>query len=389
MIAFNQKKICLGNEHGVVLVTSVAIIAVISVLTLALINGSIVEAQSAERAQARLVAFHWAEGAIDQTIAALRANRIYACAPQTAANDGRISGAFQSVVTPSTGNPNVYKISATGSVGGANTLVTAQQRVVTAVVDLTPTAPFKNALFSNSNLLIAGRAQTNSYDSSKGAYNIWTATARGHIGTNATGSNSIVLGGNARVNGDAIVGPNANVTKAISESGNASITGSKTTASSTTILSPVTIPSGTKNLGPLSLAGSTVKSLSAGTYYYSSLSISGASQVTATGPVTIYVAGNVTFAGSSIVSSQNLPPNLTIYFIGSQSVTLAGSNNFYGVLYAPQSSVTIAGRAQNYGALVGKSITAAGSAYIHFDEALKGTSGSGSNQLKSWQEVFN
>lgn len=53
---------------------------------------------------------------------------------------------------------------------------------------------------------------------------------------------------------------------------------------------------------------------------------------------------------------------------GTAAVT--SNNDFYGVIYAPNTAVTIDGDSDIYGAVVGKTLTITGTGSGHYDEAL-------------------
>ena len=49
---------------------------------------------------------------------------------------------------------------------------------------------------------------------------------------------------------------------------------------------------------------------------------------------------------------------------------VTSENDFYGVIYAPNTAVTIDGSADLFGAVVGKTLTLTGSGTGHYDESL-------------------
>jgi len=376
------------KDKGIVLIASLGLIATMATYGVALLTLSTSEVRAAESFENRMVAFHWADGAIDQTIVALKANASYAGVPSVNATTGRTTGSYQTTVT-ATGTPNVFNIQATGTVGAAGTYG-FQQRGLTAIVDLTPQSQFASALFANSNVTMSGNAQTDAYDSRNGAYNAATATSDGNIGTNGTSNSIISLSGNARINGNATVGPGANIASAITTTGNALVTGVKQAASAVTSLAPVTVPSGLVSSGALSISGNNIVTLPAGTYLYSSISVSGNGKLNCTGQVTIYATGNVSVSGNGIGTASNLPTNFFLNVTsGAATVSLSGNGNFYGAINAPQSSLSISGNGQVFGATIGSTVTDTGNGNIHYDKALGALGGSTSNSsMKSWTEQF-
>ena len=375
------------ENKGIALVVSLGLIATMSTYGLALLTLSTAEARSAESFENRLVAFHWADGAIDQTIVQLKANQAYAGVPSTNITTGRTTGSYQTTVT-ATGTANVYNIQATGT-AGANGSYGNQQRNLAAIVDLTPQSQFASALFANSNITMTGNAQTDAYDSRNGAYNALIATSEGHVGTNGTSASIVSLSGNAKIKGNATVGPGANVVTAITTTGNASVTGLKQAAAATTPLAAVTVPGGLASYGALSISGNNTVTLPAGTYLYTTVSISGNGKLNCTGQVTLYATGNVSISGNGVGTASNLPTNFSLNVAGSPSVSLTGNGNFYGAVYAPQCAMNISGNGQLFGALIGNTVTDSGNGNIHYDKALGASSGSSSNcSMKSWTEQY-
>jgi cytoskeletal protein CcmA (bactofilin family) len=142
------------------------------------------------------------------------------------------------------------------------------------------------------------------------------------------------------------------------------------------------IPTGTINSGPLSLSGNATRTLSTGTYWFTSISITGNGQLNVSGAVKIYVTGSVNIGGNGIATAGNLPPNLFIYGTAADlnspttnvctSISIHGNGNFYGAVYAPSAAISVSGNGQVFGSLTGNTVTinGSGSAAFHYDEAL-------------------
>ena len=92
------------------------------------------------------------------------------------------------------------------------------------------------------------------------------------------------------------------------------------------------------------------------------------------GPVTFYVTGGVSLAGTAkVYIADPDPEHFAIYVAGTAPVDLeCGTPGLYGVVYAPTSSVLIGGSAQFSGAFVGQDVSLDGSATVHYDQALRG-----------------
>lgn len=392
----DQEKRSIKDNRGVVLIASLGLVTTISLLSMTMLGQSLVEWNSARRAENRLIAFHLTEGAVDQTIVALRANPNFAGFPTTSTSEGAFQTTVCSQANPNgCANPatpplvNTFLIQALGFTGGANALGFEQRRI-DAVVRMIQPPPFNFSLFADSSIQMSGNAMTDSYDSRNGPYNSLTATQDGDIGTNASSDGSIELitvSGNVTVKGDAVVGPGSNVANAITTNGNAVITGNKIAASSTTALDPVVIPSQIASSGNLVVNTNDPVNLAGGIYVFDSLQITGNGQLNFTGPATLYVTGSVTLDGNGVGSSQNLPTNLYIYVAGINIVQISGNGNLYAAIYAPDASVQFSGNGEVFGGVVGDIISNTGNAKFHYDQALSAVATSQPTpRLVAWTE---
>jgi hypothetical protein len=262
---------------------------------------------------------------------------------------------------------------------------------------------FTNAIAaagSNPSIVIGGSVRVDSYDSSVGPYGspLQTDTRRGNIAANGP----ITMGGSAYVYGDARPGPNNPFHS------RPRVSGSYATLSAPITVNPIpastinaarsannngniTVTSGTTTTAytggtSLYVGGSNVLTIPGGTYYFTSMVITGNARVNVTGPSTIYVDGGaITIAGSGVVNG-GVPANLGIYSTGS-SIVMAGNSAYIGTIYAPSASVTIGGSENFYGAIVCGSSVDGGNASIHFDLALlNATTAPANYRATSWLE---
>ncbi len=380
------------KDKGIVLIASLGLIATMATYGVALLTLSTAEARAAESFENRMVAFHWADGAIDQTIATLRNDRSYAGVPSTNSSNGRSNGIYSSAVTP-TSNPNIFQVAAVGTIGTNATSYGFQQRMINAVVDISPKSSFQFGVFANQKIKMSGNSTVDSYNSADGPYQDISAGNNGDIGTNGEKKKSIRLKGKASVHGNATVGPGANLLTAINLSPKATITGSKNVASAPTVLEPVKIPSGMPDKGKLKVTGNETLTLSSGSYLYTSIEVSGHGKLQFTGSASVYVKERVKVTGNGVLTtSQNLPTNLSIYVAEGKKknkVSIRGNADVYGAIYAPGSRVRITGNADLYGAAVGDRIRQKGKSKIHYDKALNsaGSKKAGSG-LVAWSEAY-
>lgn len=383
----------LGRDHkGIAIVSTVGLISTVATLSLALLYGNLYQIRAAERFESRIMAFNWAEGAIDRTIVELKEDSSYEGLPATDASTGTLNGSYSTTVTDA-GETGRYQISASSSVGDYNDAYGAQSRSITAVVQLPTGFPFPAAMFGKESVSVTGQASTDAYDSSENpTYDALAATAEGNVGTNGTGAGSITVSGNGDVNGDATVGPGANVASAITINGaNASISGTKSAAASEVDLPDVTVPSGLTNLGAISKSSDGSYPIAAGTYQVDSISITSKASLQATsGPVILYVTGDITLAGKGVVTADNLPTNLIIYVAGENTVHFSADAVIYAAIYAPESDVNLTGKGDFYGAVVGETIDNSGQGSFHYDKALEDLEGGGGSEVEmvAWSEEY-
>jgi Flp pilus assembly protein TadG len=233
---------------------------------------------------------------------------------------------------------------------------------------------------------VGGGANTDSYDSQAGAYSSATAGDRGSICSDGP----VDVSGSSIVRGDALAGmddPPPDI------STNATVTGYDGNRITPLTLPPVdataaalhndnsTAPpiwqgNGWRNPiganGDFSLNAGEIYTLPSGTYYLRNFTINGGATLIIdphNGPVKIYVTGTYRREGGALINNTHLAKNLQILCTGS-TVTVTSTNDFYGVVYAPQADVTLNGDSDLFGAVVGRTLKINGSGYAHYDESL-------------------
>ncbi|HEY2250866.1 MAG TPA: TadG family pilus assembly protein [Planctomycetaceae bacterium] len=256
--------------------------------------------------------------------------------------------------------------------------VNTQDLSATAIAKSTPVTC--GAFIGLDYVKISGGSSTDSYSSSSG-YSKGSTGSQGNVCSNA----KITMSGDATVNGDAHPGPGYSV----STSGAASVSGSKAAltqplteaaidpGTAATVSDNNKIPLSSRNKNPVDshgnfdLSANDSVTISPGTYYFTSLTLSGSSSLLITGKTIIYVAGKVDVSGGTMTNSSEIPSNLQIYAMG-PSVTISGGSNMYGVVYAPTTDITRSGGSDFFGMMVGKSLTLSGGGGLHADTALTG-----------------
>lgn len=210
---------------------------------------------------------------------------------------------------------------------------------------------------------ITGNAYTDSYNSGAGPYSAGSAMTNGGVSSNG----NITVGGSGRIRGDARPGPGGSVNL----SGVAYVTGSTATQNQTQNYATPALPATYTDGGAFSLTGSATATLTAGNYHYTSFTMGNSAVLTVSGPVTIYVDGNVSLGGNSTIAVPgNRPQYFRIRTLVSGTVTVNNGVSVYADIYAPLSSVSITGAGGLYGTATGKTLTLSNSGFLHYDESL-------------------
>ncbi len=274
-------------------------------------------------------------------------------------------------------NPPLIVVTTEGIQGSVRRMISMEFRPIVSTTTTTNsvvTDPFKHAAHGKSSAALSGNAYTDSFDSSQGPYNITTNRGvNGTISTDATTAGAITIAAGSTVNGSAEIGPGGTVATGIVNLG--TITGTTGPESAAWNMPLSTIPAGVTNQGPLSVSSGT-RTLGEGTYWFSSISISGSGLLQASGNVKIYVTGNINIAGNGVV----FPSGNALMMYGTvdpanaanktTSVSISGNGNFYGGIYAPDAAITVSGNAGVYGALTGNTVALSGNGGLHYDTLL-------------------
>jgi len=230
---------------------------------------------------------------------------------------------------------------------------------------------------------VPGTPLTDSFDSNVGPYDPAMAGDRAGICSDGP----ITVGGAAEVHGSARAGMGYNVTV----EGGALITGgtgsrlrplglplvdaSAAAASNDNDEAPL-IPQGNSFISPIDadgnflLDGKKTYTLPPGTYYFNDFTLAGQSVLNITGKTVIYITGNLHRAGGTeVINSTQVASNLQIQMTGG-TAEITSNNDFYGVIYAPNTDITLDGSADLYGGVVGKTLSMTGNGQAHYDESL-------------------
>jgi type II secretory pathway pseudopilin PulG len=364
-----------SNTRGFVLPVIMVALVIIGIIAVAALWTSDDERRSGRAFKESGAALYAAESGLRRTLGMLPGASLVAMTP---GDSLVVGGGWVTLPNRTSYRGVVYRVDNNRlqqyvvSVQGRRPSQVGGYAVVTALVSGVPV--FKYGIFSQGNIVMSGGSVTDGYNSDYGPYNPLAYDSTGSIATNG----SITMSGAGTVvNGDASsAGTNSGGT----------VTGTRTDAvppfpaqptltcpASYTASVPV-VPGMSYNAatGVLQVAGGNTLILPAGTYYFSSVILSGNSTLN-TANATIYVDNKVDFSGGTLVNSSTIPSNLSLNACGTASSTgwtLSGGAGAYFSVYAPNHPITISGSGDIFGAIVGASLTASGGAKIHYDAAL-------------------
>ncbi|MBI3011760.1 MAG: hypothetical protein HYY58_04665 [Candidatus Omnitrophica bacterium] len=388
------------HQRGTAMLFSLGVILVLTALGSTLLLRSLNENQLGRRSAARQGAFFLAEAGVDQALLNLRTPTDLADDVTTATFP---TGTFQLDPPQSLGNLQ-WKVASHGFSAENPT----EGYTLEAVFQLSPQSVFQFSLFGDQSVNVSGHAQTDSYDSRLGPYEDdpgpgYNQSQNGDVGTNATTAGGITVGGSIFIEGQLSVGPNVATPESVVTGYNpAFITGDPkvVSRSSSFPMTPVIVPSGL-TCSDFTVTGNTTVALSPtggpfgnGTYCYRDLTIQGNGTLTTAGSVTVYLTGQLTAQGNSIVGAPSDPKQMLILMSPTSSGTLengtlTGSTQFYGAIYGPEATVNITGDAEIFGSVIIKQANVSGSAEIHYDKALTDqtqVSNLYQTKLVSWRE---
>jgi hypothetical protein len=235
------------------------------------------------------------------------------------------------------------------------------------------------------NGVTVGSVHTDSYDSTEGPYDEYTANRNGDI----CSGRYVTIGGSKEIEGEVMAGFGYGVTV---NGGSGYITGM--TSSNIQGIGPPNVDPGDaafindnelidstergdspwKGAGwALDTAANDTLEVPPGTYCLDSIRLTGGSTIAISGPTTIYVRDTVDAIGGAFVNETGDPANLTIIALG-PDVKISGGAGFYGSIIAPNADVTLSGNDTGFwGAVIGDRVMLKGDFDFHVDESLAWT----------------
>ena len=251
---------------------------------------------------------------------------------------------------------------------------------------------FSYAVFANKSVILTGSSYLDSYGGTPERY-VKGKYRHGNVGINAKDACGIKLTGGTVVYGSAFVGVGGAPATSVCTTNGTSITGGVGTLATLKDLTPIVAPTAGSSLGALTISGGTTRTLTSGTYRYSSINLGGSGKLIINGQVTLIVDGNISVSGEAtfvvasgsvvvyangatvdvgggaLVNMSQNPTNLIIY--GSSALTkvnLSGGTSLHGLIYAPDAAVKISGSQETFGAIVGNTVNLSGAVSVHYPE---------------------
>lgn len=393
------------QRGGFILVTVMGLMTILTLAVISIFTRGLWQTSTGTRLYDRSGALYLAEAAIEQASLNLKT--------PTTTDDitaQTISTGSFSISPPQLIGVNTWLVIATGTQGD-------NSRQVETIFRLTPQSIFQFAIFGDLNMSVSGSAETDSFDSSLGPYNddssdpAYNAGHNGDVGTNATTSGGVDVGGSIFIDGQIAVGYGAPDPYAVVDGYDPlfvtggtdppSDTQDVVTQSNAFPLSSVTVPAGLTCIDH-TVTGSTIETLTPtggdngdGVYCYNDLTLQGGSTLTTSGDVTVYITGQFRATGNSLMGNVSDPTQLLVKMTSSGDVAIdpgvmSGTTGFYGALYAPESTIDISGNAEIFGSIIAAQINVTGHASIHYDESITGldeVSNTFTTKRLTWQEI--
>ena len=223
-------------------------------------------------------------------------------------------------------------------------------------------------IFSDGNLSLGNNVIVNSYSSSGQS----TDGQNGDVGTNG---DTITLGSNAHVYGNQDLSVGRDMEPEGLPAGAASWT-DKTSELDTSNNETVNISAGSYYTSAIDIANNSVINITGDVVIYVAGTMTapnnGRINIASGGSLTIYAAGDMSFANNFIGNSSEVPASLIIYGItGCDTISLGNNFNARAVVYAPTADITLGTNGIIYGALVGETVAVPNNGHIHYDEDLR------------------
>ncbi len=437
------------TDRGSAIITVLILAAVTAVIAAGFLFRSAQEAKLATRSYYQSAALHLAEAGLEEGLYAANTSSLTSANGWTLVS-GSTTDYVKSITTgldftQATGAIYVRADGAAGStpvITAAGVINIPNQAKILKQLRIAGTGPrhlFANGIVAKGNVTFSGAADIDSYDSSLGPWNATTNRSdRATVATNttvqitgsayiygsvATNNTTPNVGAAGRIYGATSPGtPKVDPTRVRTDF-NTNLTDAVAPTTSPTSLSSLTSTITLPRVGDTPGAN--------GRYLYrtSSMQLDGVATMTIAGPVDLISTGDATVngsakivltSGSSVSFNLYCPGTITLNGAGmvnntgdaskstiwgtkptgsTQSMEINGSASFVGTVYAPNANIQVNGAAGLCGAIIGNTVTVAGSSVIHYDTKLatadvlggptpgSGSTGSGAIAVGAWAEL--
>jgi hypothetical protein len=215
-----------------------------------------------------------------------------------------------------------------------------------------------NGFVGLDSIIVGANFYAAGYNSNSGAPGGSNVSSSANLASNGM----IQLGNNADVYGNLVMGPVGSVVSGT----HVYVSGSQSHQPNN-LSYPATEPASVASSGAFN---GNALTLSAGTYYYTSMTFGNGGQIVTTGPVTIYVSGNFTANNDfTFAPYQSKPSNLRIRMIGSGTMALKNDADGAAEIYAPGATVSVQNNLFFGGSIVAKVLSVKNNADLYRDTA--------------------
>jgi len=401
------------RERGSVLIAVVLVVLVLGGLSVALLTEGLAEQASVSQRKSNLLALQICEMGLVQASMEIHAQRDSGTDGIGTVSGEYGGGTYEVTAVQSPTQPDRWILTARGEFAYG-------VRRIEAGIRRRENSDFVEGLFAKDTLTFNGTTQTDAYDSRLGTWPAQAVNADGsgtyadgggHIGSNG----DIVLNGSSvTIRGNAIPGP----LRATLMSGGPTVWGDVLPRRHEIQLDPATlaefqtalatndnaqlVPAAPGNGGngnngngkpggggsnpynamamSLIANGQEIVTLGGGTYFFSTVRLTGQSALQIDGPTVIYVTGDFDVSGGGVVNSSGRPGDLIVYAHPyalppghtptSSQVKVRGGSQAAMAVYAPGAAISVAGNDDVFGAFIGETVTIAGNSKFHYDRAL-------------------
>jgi len=140
----------------------------------------------------------------------------------------------------------------------------------------------------------------------------------------------------------------------------------------------------------ISLGNGDQITLTAGDYYLTDITLNNGSTLvvdTSGGPVNIYLSGALEAKNGSGINVSGVPTNFSIFSNSTSSIVFKHNSSFKGTVYAPYAGIEMKNGSDTFGILWGKTVDIKNSGEFFYDTALKDKWKANTVSVVSWRDT--